>query len=183
MSNLKLLFLLVLLSSCTGYIRVFNSGSEPNDNAMKTRIFNFPSDTLKLQFFGDYRFDTLNKQHIIVTNNQAKQLISQNLSVKNVSQFIFAFTDLPEYYNVFGFYYPNSDLDSIATRYKAIKPYKRQYSSLMYVYEKSGFIVADVFREIEGGTVRFVNICKYRNDAHKEAFIEREIYELYFVRN
>src|SRR5690606_12124566 len=144
------------------------------------RIFEFPADTLNLQFFGDYCFDTLDHKYITLTNKEARKIISKKLHVKQAVQFTFAYTNLPEYYTMFGFYYHSTDLISISAMYQEA-PDKKQYSSLVYVYEESGYVTADVFREVEGEIARFITIYKPANEKSREAFIDREIGELCFI--
>ncbi len=182
MKLLKLLTLLFLFNSCSNYIRVISSKTAPNEQAMQTRVFEFPADTLALQFFGDYRFDTLDHRYITLTSKEARKIISKNLPVKDAIQFTFAYTDLPEHYTMFGFYYDSRTLENIAALYRGA-PYKKQYSSIMYVSEFSGYVTADVFRETEGGVARFITIYKPANEKSREAFIDREIVELYFIRS
>lgn len=171
-----------IMQSCSTYIRFFDIKKVPNEEAMQSRVFELPSDTITMQFFGDYCFEKTKDEMIIVSNSDVRKILQSNFTIKNSKQIAFAYTDLPEYYNVFVFYYAKTTLDHIKQEHKA-KLYKQQFNSLLYVSENIGHVVTDVFREVEGGIIRFVSIYKPKTENGKTAFIDREIYELYFNRN
>lgn len=170
------------LQSCSTYIRFFDIKKVPNEEAMQSRVFELPSDTITMQFFGDYCFEKTKNEVIVVSNSEVRKILPKNFSLKNSTQIAFAYTDLPEYYNVFVFYHPEKTLDKVREEHKATL-YKQQFNSLLYVYDHMDYVITDVFQEVEGGSVRFVSICKPKNEIGKKAFIDREIYELYFNRN
>jgi hypothetical protein len=174
--------ILIFLSSCTSYIQVMEIKQVPNENAMQSRVFELPGDTLTMQFFGDYRFDKLLKDFILVSNADFKKIINKNIQLGKSQQFTFTYTDMPDLNNVVGLYYTHQTIDGIQKIYPN-KPYFSNDNVLMYVFEYNEFTVAEVFKNVEGGVVRFVNVSKQEGERQKNAFIEYEVKELYFVRN
>lgn len=170
------------LQSCSTYIRFFDIKKVPNEEAMQSRVFELPADTITMQFFGDYCFEKTKDEVIVVSSSDVRKILPKNFSLKNSTQIAFAYTDLPEYYNVFVFYHPEKNLDKVREEHKAAL-YKQQFNSLLYVYDYMDYVITDVFREVEGGSLRFVSIGKPKNETGKKAFVDREIYELYFNRN
>jgi hypothetical protein len=179
---LLILFTALMLQSCSSYIQFFAIKKAPNEQAMQSRVFELPSDTLTMQFFGDYCFEKGKDEVIIVSNSKVRKILPEKFSLKSSTQIAFAYTDLPEHYNVFVFYYPKKTIEKVREEHKG-NLYKQQFNSLLYVYENMNFVITDVFREVEGGSLRFVSIYKPTNEKSKSAFIDFEIYELYFNRN
>lgn len=173
---------MLFASSCNSYIRVMDIKQVPNDNAMQSRVFELPADTLTMQFFGDYRFDKLLKDFILVSNADFKKMINKNIQLGKSKQFTFTYTDMPDLNNVVGLYCENQTIENVQKVYSG-KPYFSNHSGVMYTFEYNGAIVADVFKQVEGGIVRFLNVSKQEGERQKNAFIEYEVKELYFVRN
>lgn len=55
------------LQSCSSYIRFFDIKKVPNEEAMQSRVFELPADTITMQFFGDYCFEKTKtvKKHLL----------------------------------------------------------------------------------------------------------------------
>lgn len=186
MKNQILLFLRMtsvgFLSSCASYINVFETNIVPNDNAMQSRVIEVPSGSVTMQFFGDYCFENIKKDFILISNREVRKIISKTPELAQGKQVLFTYTDLPDYNNVFGFYYPLEDLDAVKKRY-TLKPYKEHFNGMIYVYMHSEYTVADVFKQVDGGIIRFLIISKQTGELQRQAFLDNEINELYFVRN
>lgn len=186
MNNRFFFFLLMIcagiLSSCASYINVFETNIVPNDSAMQSRVIELPSGTFTMQFFGDYCFENIKKDFILVSDREVHKIMSKTPGLKEGKQVLFTYTDLPDYNNVFGFYYDLEELDAIKQQY-AEKPYKEHFNGMMYVYTYSDYTVADVFKQVNEGIIRFLIISKQAGEPQKQAFLENEVDELYFVRN
>lgn len=177
-----LLICMGVLSSCATYISVFDAKSIPNDNAMQSRVIELPSDTITMQFFGDYSFENIKKDFILISNREVHKIMSKTPRLSQAKQVLFTYTDLPDYNNVFGFYYPLEELDAVK-KYYTIEPYKEHFNGMMYVYTHSDYTIADIFKQVKGGMIRFLIISKQSGELQKQAFLENEVNELYFVRN
>lgn len=186
MNNRLLFFVLIactgVLTSCASYIRVFEAKSVPNENAMQSRVITVPSDTITMQFFGDYCFETVKKEFILISDRDVRKILSQTPELAEGKQVLFTYTDLQDYNNVFGFYYNLEDLDAVRKHY-AVKPYKEHFNGIIYVYAHADYTVADVFKQVNGGIIRFLIISKQAGESQRQAFLEHEVNELYFVRN
>lgn len=184
----KIIYTLVIcliglfLNSCTSYIRLIDVKRVPNENAMQSRVFDLSTDTLEMQFFSDYRFDKLLKEFIVVSNSDLKKINSKYIQLNNAKQFLFTYTDLPDLNNVVGLYYENQTIEEVQKLYLAT-PIMNDYNGLMYVFDYKGYFIADVFKSVEGGVIRFLNVSKFISEGHEKSFIEHEIKEMYFVRN
>ncbi|MEE6129797.1 hypothetical protein V2E39_20535 [Chryseobacterium arthrosphaerae] len=157
-----ILSLTVSLISCTSYIKPIHTDPLP-DSENITKKLSFQDGSLNFSFYGDYIFDKTDKRLIFFTNKEIGGIL-QHIKGKPSSQILFTYTPASIYNNMFAFYYAGKTLDEIKKDFTTQHPEKEMPGGLLYRCQYNGHDIIEVYKQTEGGVVRWIAI----NDPGKQ---------------
>lgn len=161
----------LMISSCTNYIKVIDSKKiSEGESSLSTRVIELKDESLGINFYGDYEFDKVNKKAVFFTNSDISHFL--NTINEKPKQVLFTYTDTPIYNHVVAFFYENKTIDDIKKQFGPSD--KDLGNGLLYRYNYKDYNIIDIYRQQKNGVIRFIAINNAKNQKAEQFEMEND---------